>query len=111
MVDAEGRDDSDGCYPTVNRLQDRAAELTGREAAAYLPTGTMCTQIAVHAMTRSGRLVVCEASSHVGGTEVVSSPVLSGVAFHRVTAPSRGQMTADQVSAALEPDPYDVDVV
>jgi threonine aldolase len=111
MADAEVGDDWYGDDPTVNRLQDRAAELTGREAAAYLPTGTMCTQVAVHAFSRSGRLVVCESSSHVGGTEVVSSAVLSGVAFHRVTAPSRGQMTAEQIDAALEPDPYDVDVI
>ncbi|HEY7283554.1 MAG TPA: threonine aldolase family protein [Actinomycetota bacterium] len=111
MADAEVGDDWYGDDPTVNRLQDRAAELTGREAAAYLPTGTMCTQVALHAFTRSGRLVVCEASSHVGGTEVASSAVLTGASFVRIAAPSRGMMTADQISAALEPDPYDVDVV
>jgi threonine aldolase len=111
MADAEVGDDWYGDDPTVNRLQDRAAELTGREAAAYLPTGTMCTQIAVHALARSGRFVVCEAHSHVGGTEVASSAVLSGVAFMRIAAESRGMVTADQVATALEPDPYDVDVV
>jgi threonine aldolase len=111
MADAEVGDDWYGDDPTVNRLQDRVAELTGREAAAYLPTGTMCTQVAVHALTRSGRFVVCEATSHVGGTEVTSSAVLSGVAFHRLAAPSRGMVRPEQVAAALEPDPYDVDVV
>jgi threonine aldolase len=111
MAEAEVGDAWYGDDPTVNRLQDRAAELTGREAAAYLPTGTMCTQIAVHAFARSGRFVVCEATSHVGGTEVTSSAVLSGVAFHRVAAPSRGMLQPEQVRAALEPDPYDVDVV
>src|SRR6476619_8638092 len=75
MASAEVGDDWYGDDPTVNRLQDRAAELTGREAAAYLPTGTMCTQVAVHAFARSGRFVVCEATSHVGGTEVTSSAV------------------------------------
>src|SRR4051794_20031807 len=111
MAEAEVGDDWYGDDPTVNRLQDRVAEITGREAAAYLPTGTMCTQIAVHAFSRSGRFVVCEATSHVGGTEVASSAVLSGVAFHRIAAPSRGLMTAEQVEMVLEPDPYDVDVV
>jgi threonine aldolase len=110
MAEAEVGDDWYGDDPTVNRLQDRAAELTGREAAAYLPTGTMCTQVAIHALTRSGRFVVCEATSHVGGTEVTTSAVLSGVAFHRIPA-ARGVLTPQQVSAALEPDPYDVDVV
>src|SRR5919201_1560939 len=77
MADAEVGDDWYGDDPTVNRLQDRAAELTGREAAAYLPTGTMCTQVAVHALTRSGRFVVCEATYHVGGTEVTTAAVRS----------------------------------
>jgi len=111
MAEAEVGDDWYGDDPTVNRLQDRVAELTGRDAAAYLPTGTMCTQVAVHAFARSGRFVVCEATSHVGGTEVASSAVLSGVAFQRIAAPSRGIVTAEQVASALEPDPYDVDVV
>jgi len=111
MAEAEVGDDWYGDDPTVNRLQDRAAELTGREAAAYLPTGTMCTQVALHALTRSGRLVVCEAASHVGGTEVVSSAVLSGVGFVRLTGDRRGLIDAEQVATALEPDPYDVDIV
>jgi threonine aldolase len=111
MAEAEVGDDWYGDDPTVNRLQDRVAELTGREAAAYLPTGTMCTQIAVHAFTHAGRFVVCEATSHVGGTEVTSSAVLSGVVFHRLAGDARAMLNADQVAAALAPDPYDVDVV
>jgi threonine aldolase len=111
MAEAEVGDDWYGDDPTVNRLQDRVAELTGREAAAYLPTGTMCTQIAVHALTHAGRFVVCEATSHVGGTEVTSSAVLSGVVFHRLAGDARAMLNADQVAAALAPDPYDVDVV
>jgi len=111
MAEAEVGDDWYGDDPTVNRLQDRVAELTGREAAAYLPTGTMCTQIAVHAFSRPGRFVVCEATSHVGGTEVTSSAVLSGVAFHRLSGDSRAMLNAGQVASALAPDPYDVDVV
>jgi len=111
MAEAEVGDDWYGDDPTVNRLQDRVAELTGREAAAYLPTGTMCTQIAVHALTRSGRFVVCEAKSHAGGSEVASAAVLSGVAFLRLRGDDRAMLNAEQVATALEPDPYDVDVV
>jgi threonine aldolase len=111
MAVAEVGDDRYGDDPTVNRLQDRAAELTGKEAALYLPTGTMCNQIAVHAFVRPGHLVVCEASAHAGRTEASSAAVLSGVSFHYVSAPDRGLMLGAQVAAALAPDPDDVAVV
>src|SRR5947208_5134059 len=67
MASAEVGDDWYGHDPTVNRLQDRVAELTGKDAAVYVPTGTMCNQIAMHAFTRSGRFVACEATAHVCG--------------------------------------------
>jgi threonine aldolase len=110
MAAAEVGDDWFGDDPTVNRLQDAAAELTGRQAAIYLPTGTLCNQIALHAFVRPGRFVVCEATSHVGGTEAASAAVLSGVAFRRVPGGAAGLLQAGQVAAALAPDPYDVDV-
>ena len=97
MAAAEVGADWYGDDPTVNRLQDRAAELTGKEAAAYLPTGTMCNQVAMHAFANAGHFVVCEASAHVGGTEVASAAVLSGIAFHPIPAPARGLLTVGQV--------------
>jgi threonine aldolase len=111
MAAAEVGDDWFGDDPTVARLQDRAAEVVGKEAALYVPTGTMANQIALHAQCRSGRYVVCEAHSHVGGTELASSAALSGISFIKVPAPARGQLTPEVVAAAIEPDPYDVDVV
>jgi len=75
MAAAEVGDD-----PTLNRLQDRAAELTGKQAAIYLPTGTLCTQIAMHAFVVAGHLVVCEASAHAGGTEAWTEPASSTLA-------------------------------
>jgi threonine aldolase len=111
MATAEVGDDWYGDDPTVNRLQDRAAELTGRESALYLPTGTMCNQIAVHVYVRSGHLAICEANAHVGRTEVSSAAALSGVSFQYLTAPDRGLLLGEQVAAALAPDPYDVSVV
>jgi threonine aldolase len=111
MATAEVGDDWYGDDPTVNLLQDRAAELTGKEAAVYLPTGTMCNQVALHAYVRSGHLAVCEATAHVGRTEVSAAAVLSGVAFQYVAAPDRGLLLGEQVAAALAPDPDDVAVV
>jgi threonine aldolase len=111
MATAEVGDDWYGDDPTVNLLQDRAAELTGMDAALYLPTGTMCNQIALHAYVRAGHLAVCESTAHVGRTEASSAAVLSGISFRHVTAETRGLLTGVQVAAALEPDPYDVAVV
>jgi threonine aldolase len=111
MASAEVGDDWYGDDPTVNRLQDRAAELTGKEAAAFLPTGTLCNQIAMRALAQPGHFVACEADAHTCGTEAASSAALSGVAFRRIRAASRGLLTARQVAAALAPDPYDANVV
>lgn len=111
MAEAEVGDDWYGDDPTVNLLQDRAAERCGREAAAYLPTGTMCSQIALHALARPGRLVVCEENAHIGGTEVSSAAVMSGLAFRRISAGRDGLLTPEQVAGQLAADPYDVTVV
>jgi threonine aldolase len=105
MAEAEVGDDLFGDDPTVNRLQERAAELTGKQAALYLPTGTLCNQVALHVFARSGHRVVCEEAAHIGGHELASSAVLSGVTFRTLAAPWHGLLTAAQVAAALEPDP------
>jgi threonine aldolase len=113
MADAEVGDDWYGDDPTVNRLQERAAEVTGKEAALYVPTGTMANQIGLRLHFRgTGHLVVAEANAHVATTEVMSSAVLSGIAYRTMRGDARGQATADQVAEALEPDEYyDVEMV
>jgi len=110
MAEAEVGDDWYGDDPTVLRLEERSAEVVGKEAACYVATGTLANEIALHIYCRSGHLVACEGSSHVAGVEVGSAAAMSGIAFHRMVAP-RGQLTADVVAEALAPDPYDVDVV
>src|SRR2546425_8418248 len=92
MASAEVGDDWYDDDPTVNRLQDRAAELTGKEAAIFVATGTMANQIAVHAHVRSGHSVACESQSHIARVEAGSSAALSGVSAHAIVAPSRGQL-------------------
>jgi threonine aldolase len=110
MADAEVGDDLFGDDPTVIRLQERTAELTGKQAALYLPTGTLCNQIAMHVFARSGHLVVCEQTAHVCTHELASSAVLSGVTFRTIPA-HHGLLSAAQVAAALEPDALDFTVV
>jgi threonine aldolase len=113
MAQAKVGDDWFGDDPTVNRLQDRAAEITGKEAALYVPTGTMANQIALRLHFRgAGHLVVAESRAHVTTTEVMSAAALSGIAFKALAGDGRGQISADQVRRSLEPDEaYDVDVV
>jgi threonine aldolase len=112
MAAADVGDDWYGDDPTVNRLQDRAAELTGKEAALYVPTGTMANQIGLRLhVAGAGHLVLCERRSHVASTEMMTSAVLSGVSYRAVDAGPHG-LTADDVTAGLHPDAYfDVEVV
>ena len=112
MAEAEVGDDWYGDDPTVNRLQDRAAEITGMEAGIFLPTGTMANQIGLRLhCSGNGHLVGAESSSHVASTELMTSAVLAGITFRTARA-ARGWMTAELARELLEPDAfYDVEVV
>jgi threonine aldolase len=112
MAEAEVGDDWYGDDPTVNRLQERAAEIMGMEGAVYVPTGTMANQIGIRLhVTGNGHLVAAEPLAHVASTEMTTSAVLSGIAFRTERAP-RGWMTAEIAQRLLEPDTYyDVEVV
>jgi threonine aldolase len=111
MADAEVGDDLFGDDPTVLRLQEQAAGLTGKQAALYLPTGTLCNQIAMHVLAGPGRVVVCERAAHVGTHEQISSAMLSSITFRTIAGRPHGLLTAAQVAAAVEPVPYDPAVV
>jgi threonine aldolase len=110
MAEAEVGDDVFGDDPTVNRLQERAAEVTGKEAALYTVTGTMANQTALRTFVRAGHEVVAEATAHVITVEKNSAASLSGISYRPVAA-ERGLLTPEQVAEALRPDPLDVRVV
>src|SRR5580698_11131275 len=65
MAEAEVGDDVYGEDPTVNRLEQRAAEILGKEAALFVPTGTMANTIGMKLHTEHGQEVICETRSHV----------------------------------------------
>jgi len=113
MAGAEVGDDWYGDDPTVNRLQERAAELTGHEAALYVPTGTMANQIGIRLhVSGNGHLVAAAEGAHVASTEMMTSAVLSGIAYRTGTGHEKGYMTADLARELLTPDTYyDVEVV
>ncbi len=104
MAAAEVGDDVFGEDPTVNRLQEQLAELLGKEAALFVPSGTMGNEIAVKCHTRPGDEVVCEAGCHVYNFESGAAPFLSGVQF-RPIAGQRGVITVEQVEEAINPPP------
>jgi threonine aldolase len=110
MAEAEVGDDIFGDDPTVNRLQERVAELTGKEAALYTATGTMANQTALRVFVHQGHEVIAEATAHVITVEKISAATLSGVTYRPVPG-DRGRLTADQVAEALEPDALGLRVV
>lgn len=78
MATAEVGDDVYGEDPTVNRLEERAAELLGKEAALFVPSGTMGNTIAIKLHTRHGEEVICEARSHVFNYELAMMAWFAG---------------------------------
>lgn len=78
MAEAEVGDDVHGEDPTVNRLQERAAEIFGKEAALFVPSGTMGNTIALKLHTRHGEEVICEARSHVYNYELAMMAWFAG---------------------------------
>jgi threonine aldolase len=113
MAGAEVGDAWYGDDPTVNALQDRAAELTDTEAALFVATGTMANQIGLrlHA-TGAGHLVAAEEHAHVATTEMMTAAAIAGIAFRTGSESPTGAMTASLARRLLEPDTYfDVEVV
>jgi threonine aldolase len=101
MAVAEVGDDQFGEDPTVNRLQERTAELLGKEAALWFPTGTMANQVALRLLTRPGDHVIVSQGSHAFWFETGGSGANAGVQLSE--AGERGLFTAEDVLALLKP--------
>jgi threonine aldolase len=87
MAEAEVGDDVYGEDPTINRLEKRAAEIFGREAAIFVPSGTMGNQIAIKIHTRPGQEVLCEERAHILDYEMAMLSQFSGC----LARPVRGE--------------------
>ena len=105
MAAAEVGDDVYGEDPTINRLEMRAAEIFEREAAIFVPSGTMGNQIAIQLHTRPGTEVICEARSHIVEWEMAAMSQLSGV-MPRTVAGHNGVLRWEQIKAAIAPKIY-----
>ena len=105
MAAAEVGDDVYAEDPTVNRLEARAAQVFGRDAAIFVPTGTMGNQIAAKLHTQPGQEIICEARSHVLDWEMAAMSWISGC-IPRTIAGSGGVVTAEQIQKVIAPDIY-----
>lgn len=102
MLDALVGDERHEACPTTNALNARVAEMLGMEAALFLPSGTMCNEIAIAVHTRPGDEVICTRESHIIFAESGGPAALSGVMMHPVDG-ARGMLTPAQVEAAVRP--------
>lgn len=103
MAGAAVGDDVFGDDPTVQRLQEVSAERLGKEAALFVPSGTMANQIALRTHTEPGDEVVLEATSHIFLYEAGGYAALSGISAWCVPG-DRGLLTAEQVGGAIRPE-------
>ncbi|MGH9115310.1 MAG: threonine aldolase family protein, partial [Acidimicrobiales bacterium] len=81
MAEAEVGDDQYGEDPTVNRLQETFAEMTGKQDAIFVPSGTMGNQVSLRALTRPGDAVVAGARQHIVVYEAGAGPLNAGVTW------------------------------
>ncbi len=100
MAAAEVGDDVYGEDPTLNRLERRAAEIFEREAAIFVPTGTMGNQIAIRLHTQHGQEVICESRAHIFDWEMAMAAAFSGCQVRTVAA-ERGILTWKLIEAAI----------
>tara|TARA_B100001079_G_scaffold265304_1_gene270872 strand:+ start:290 stop:1318 length:1029 start_codon:yes stop_codon:yes gene_type:complete len=102
MASAVVGDDVLGDDPTVQELERRTAELLGKEAALFVPSGTMANQLAIRSLTRPGDAILLDANAHIYCYEAGAPAALAGVQVSLLDG-RRGQFTAAQLKAALPP--------
>jgi threonine aldolase len=105
MAEAEVGDDVYSEDPTVNRLQARAAELFDREAAIFVPTGSMGNVIAIKTWTRPGDEVICEQRGHINQYELASMSAIAGCMPRTTLAPD-GILSWDLIEPLIRPKTY-----
>jgi threonine aldolase len=102
MYEAEVGDDVFQEDPSVNRLQEYAAELLGKEAALYVASGVMGNQVCINVLTKPGDEVICERDSHIFNYESGSPAALSGVQLSPIDG-KNGVITPEQVEPFIRP--------
>lgn len=104
MAEAEVGDDVYGDDPTVNKLQEKAAEMLGKEASLFVPSGTMGNLIAIMTHCARGEEAICGDKSHIYVNEAGGMAALGGVYPHPVSNQKDGTLRLDDIRAAIQPD-------
>ena len=102
MMEAEVGDEQHGADPTVWALCDRMAALLGKEAAMFLPSGTMCNEIAILTQCRAGDEILAHHTAHIATAEGGAPWALAGVQVSPLDG-DRGVFSADTLAAAIRP--------
>jgi threonine aldolase len=105
MAEAEVGDDVYLEDPTVNRLQARAAEIFGREAALFVPSGSMGNLASIMAQAARGQEVICEAAGHIYNYEMASMSAL-GAVLPRIIRAEDGILSWEQIAPAIRENAY-----
>lgn len=103
MAEAEVGDEQRGQDPTTNALNERVATLLGKEAAVFLPSGTLCNEIAIAVHCRPGEEIICHREAHIIEAEGGGPAALSGVMLYPLDS-ADGTFDANQVEAAIRPE-------
>ncbi|MEZ5358752.1 MAG: GntG family PLP-dependent aldolase [Candidatus Zixiibacteriota bacterium] len=96
IAEAVVGDDVLGDDPTIKELESKAAEMLGKEAAVYVPSGTMSNQIALYTIGNRGDEILCETGCHIVNYEVGAPAALSGLLVHLLPG-ERGILSADAI--------------
>src|ERR1700691_201027 len=105
MSEAEVGDDVYAEDPTVTRLQERAAKIFGREAALFVPSGSMGNLIAIKVWTQPSTEGICEQRAHINMDELASMSAIAGW-MHRTTPAPHGILTLDLIEPLNRPKTY-----
>lgn len=100
IANAEVGDDVLGDDPTVQRLEAMVAEMFGREASLYVPSGSMGNQISLYTISQQGDEIICDEGSHIFNYEVATAAAFSGLLFHVIKGDA-GVFTAAEVAPLI----------
>jgi threonine aldolase len=102
MANAEVGDDVYMEDPTTNRLQKYCAELFGKEAALFVPSGVMGNQLCLNVLTKYGDEIICDKNAHIFQYESGSPAMLSGLSMNLIDG-KNGIITTEQVESVIRP--------
>lgn len=107
IAKAEVGDDVYSDDPTVNSLEERVAELFGKEASVFTPTGSLANQLGIRTLVKPGEELICESNSHIARAELGAAAVFSGITT-RTWLDGNGELSAENAIEIARPDsgPY-----